>query len=172
MTDIQDAINAILETDFWPESIRPGNQGSRVADDNDGDPSQRLDIMIGDDGLDHGDVYLSMPGSTSSLRFRTQMGGGASPRVRSALLVLAEAVRRDNAALPQRQNHECAIRTETPDMETAVCLEVLKKLSSGDHLDPDVCDTTTPEQQSLIKRAIQSTVMDLYERERAEFLSR
>lgn len=39
------------------------------------------------------------PGAT--LRFRTFGGGGLSPRTRNALMILAEAIRRDKEERPQ-----------------------------------------------------------------------
>lgn len=49
------------------------------------------------------DAWLVSPlGSEyQALRFRASAGGGWSPRVHRALLILAEAIQRDNAERPQ-----------------------------------------------------------------------
>jgi hypothetical protein len=72
---------------------------SRVHDDNDGDISQTLNVLITQDS----DVWISINESNKAfpkfLRFRFPMiGGGRSPRTRNALRILAEAIRLDNEA--------------------------------------------------------------------------
>lgn len=93
-------MNTLLEGAYWPTSLSARETYRRRHDDNDGDlsSSQDLKVTVGADG----DVWTSARDS-DSLRFRTWAGGGASPRVRNALLVLAEAIRRDNADRPQRK---------------------------------------------------------------------
>ena len=88
------AMNTLLEGQFMAP-IEDMTSYSRVHDDCDGDPSQSLDVIMSPDG----DIHLVA--GTISLRFRTFHGGGMSPRVRNALIVLAEAIRRDNADHPQ-----------------------------------------------------------------------
>jgi hypothetical protein len=53
-------------------------------------------VVIGPDG----DCWVTAGGG-QTLRFRTWAGGGHSLRVRQALMVLAEAIRRDNEDRPQ-----------------------------------------------------------------------
>lgn len=83
-------IKDILETPFWLESLSSDNLYFRTHDDNDGEKSQGVGVAFSPDG----DAWL-MP-HMETLRFRTFMGGGASLRVRNALIILAEAIRLDN----------------------------------------------------------------------------
>lgn len=92
------ALNTLLDGHYFPETLEANCNYSRVQDDCMGikDYSQSLSLVIAHDS----DVWISVGGSTS-LRFRVPMiGGGASPRVRNGLLVLAEAIRRDNEQIP------------------------------------------------------------------------
>lgn len=92
------AMNTVLEGAYWPASLSTQMVYRRRQDDTDGQlgPDQSLSLVIGPDG----DVWVLLPGF-KSLRFRTFFGGGSSLRTRNALLVLAEAIRRDNAKHPQ-----------------------------------------------------------------------
>jgi hypothetical protein len=94
------AMDTLLESPFWPVSLSPDVTYTRVHDDSDGSrgDDQQLAVLIGRDA----DAYVLLPGLTS-LRFREPLGGGLSPRVRNALIVLAEAIRRDNEADPRHQ---------------------------------------------------------------------
>lgn len=91
------ALNTLLDGAYWPESLSVQTGYSRRQDDTDGDRSvaQDIHVYIGRDA----DVHV-WSGHGDPLRFRTYFGGGVSPRVRNALLVLAEAIRRDNAEFP------------------------------------------------------------------------
>ncbi len=91
------ALNTLLERMWWPQTLQPQQAHSRVHDDCDGDRSQTLTVYLGHDL----DAHVMVDGSNLSLRFRAPLGGGASPRVRNALLVLAEAIRRDNEERPR-----------------------------------------------------------------------
>lgn len=97
--DVERAMNVLLEGSYWPASLEAKVAYSRRHDDTDGDTSadQNLTVMFGLDA----DGYVTN-GWAQTLRFRESFGGGQSPRVRNALLVLAEAIRRDNEAFPQR----------------------------------------------------------------------
>ncbi len=92
---VTSSLDVLLESVFWPKSLSIGAAYSRVHDDCDGQrgAEHELTVVIGRDG----DLHVLQCGEIS-LRFREPFGGGASPRVRNALLVLAEAIRRDNAA--------------------------------------------------------------------------
>lgn len=92
---LERVLDKVLESYFWPQALSASSSFSRIHDDNDGDPHQVLVVHIGHDG----DVWV-LP-TENSLRFRAPLGGGMSPRVRNALLVLAEAIRRDNEAMPR-----------------------------------------------------------------------
>jgi hypothetical protein len=87
------ALDTLLEKLFWPASLRPEVGYARTHDDCEGDPSQTLEVYVTADG----DAHL-VATAFQSLRFRHGLGGGLSPRTRNALLVLAEAIRRDNEA--------------------------------------------------------------------------
>lgn len=94
------ALNTLLEGSYWLPSLTVRTGYSRRQDDTDGDrgPAQTLTVALGPDG----DAWvLQPPPNSPDFRFRTHAGGGQSPRVRNALLVLAEAIRRDNEDRPQ-----------------------------------------------------------------------
>jgi hypothetical protein len=90
------AMNTLLEGAYWPASLKTMTGYTRTQDDTDGEvgPDQDLGVVIGIDG----DAWIE---AQRNLRFRTAAGGGHSLRVRNALLVLAEAIRRDNEEFPQ-----------------------------------------------------------------------
>ncbi len=92
------ALNTLLEKAYWPSTLAPRVAYMRRHDDTDGktDASQDLCVVFGPDG----DAWVNV--GIDSLRFRTWAGGGMSLRTRNALLVLAEAIRRDNEERPQR----------------------------------------------------------------------
>lgn len=66
------------------------------ADDNVGEKEGVIQIMFDPDGQ----AFVWMENDHSFLRFQTTGDGGKSPRVRAALLILAEAIRLDNADSP------------------------------------------------------------------------
>lgn len=108
------ALNTLLEGFFWLPSLATNVAYSRVHDDCDGDPSEILEIAVAVDG----DVHILLPQGVS-LRFRTWAGGGLSLRTRNALLVLAEAIRRDNEVAPLAlQMKANKAGEETPKFET------------------------------------------------------
>lgn len=92
------AMNTLIEGEFWPETLNLQTAYVRRHDDTDGNtgPEQEIGVAFGPDG----DAWITLPGFRS-LRFRTWSGGGQSLRVRKALMVLAEAIRRDNEERPQ-----------------------------------------------------------------------
>lgn len=96
MTEKQ--IKKLLETDFWPENLKPNQYYERVHDDHDGEFTGRVSLIFDD----YGDAYLMVDEAFKSLRFRTFGGGGMSLRVRNALLLLAIAIKMDNEERPQR----------------------------------------------------------------------
>jgi hypothetical protein len=96
---IQQSIDRLLENDFWIPSLAPNELYSRLHDDRDGDSEEKhqLRVYVAPDA----DLHVFIADSMESLRFRNYFGGGKSLRVRNALMVLAEAIRRDNDDRPQ-----------------------------------------------------------------------
>lgn len=94
------AMNTLIEGAYWPHSLATQTAYTRTQDDTDGESGagHQLSLAVGPDG----DVWVECGTQIRSLRFRTWAGGGQSLRVRNALLVLAEAIRRDNLEAPQR----------------------------------------------------------------------
>lgn len=94
-------MNTLIEGAYWPTSLETKTRYARRQDDTDGKTSadQYLAVAFSPDG----DAWVDLPGTAGSLRFRTWAGGGQSSRVRNALLVLAEAIKRDNAEQRQCQ---------------------------------------------------------------------
>ncbi len=97
--EMDKALNDLLESDFWIDTLKPDEIHQRLPDDTDGETGleHRLQVYIAQDT----DVHVFLPDGMSSLRFRNYFGGGRSQRVRNALMVLAEAIRRDNEERPQ-----------------------------------------------------------------------
>jgi hypothetical protein len=89
-------IRKLLEEGIpWPPELQEKRFHERQHDDNDGTDEGWLAVSYSNDG----DVVVSVHGGTgSSLRFRTPFGGGGSPRVRNALVLLAFAIHLDNEA--------------------------------------------------------------------------
>jgi len=113
---VKNLVHKVLETPFWPEDLQTMKQYFRTHDDCDGELSNGIVVTISTDG----DAWVeTCPGGC---RFRMPMtGGGLSPRVRNALLLLAVAIQLDNqehaipAALPSRLPVEKRrITVETP----------------------------------------------------------
>lgn len=98
---IPDTIEALLEAHFWLPSLETMTSYERLHDDHDGTREGTLCVMFSPDG----DARVWIEGSedtpSSSLRFRMPgQGGGLSRYTRVALLILAEAIRRDNLEIP------------------------------------------------------------------------
>lgn len=98
---VEKALDTLLEGHYPPpEGLRanPSRMYERRHDDTDGERGleQYLTVMFSVDG----DAWLTQ-GLGKSLRFRKDEGGGQSVRVQRALMVLAEAIRRDNEERPQ-----------------------------------------------------------------------
>ena len=94
-------LNTLLSTPFWPSTLNTTELYQRTHDDHDGTYTGSINITL--DPM--GDVHLLLEPNLShfnrNLRFRTPGGGGQSERVRTALLILAEAIRLDNLERPQ-----------------------------------------------------------------------
>jgi hypothetical protein len=93
------AQNTLLNGAYWPKTLEARATYARRHDDTDGlrTADQYLAVTVGVDG----DAWISV--GATSLRFRTYFGGGMSLNTRNALLLLAEAIRRDNDELTQNE---------------------------------------------------------------------
>lgn len=100
--DVVKALDFILEDSYWIETIDIGKLYERRHDDIDGkdDRGQYLSLSIDSSG--NSDIYIIIhSGKYRILRFQHPIGGGKSERVRKALIILAEAIRRDNEKNPE-----------------------------------------------------------------------
>ena len=80
-----------LETDFLHE---------RLHDDHEGSFEGKISICLSE----FGDIAIGTDKHKGPfLRFRNEFGGGMSPRVRNALMILALAIKLDNEKRPQEQ---------------------------------------------------------------------
>ena len=91
---IEDQIRKILKTPFWLNTLKSDMAYMRLRDDHDGEFEGILSVCFTQDG----DAWVST--GRGELRFRHHFGGGQSPRTRTALLILAEAIRLDNEDHP------------------------------------------------------------------------
>jgi len=83
------AIKTVLSMIYWPKELKTNNEYFRTQDDCDGDLSKGISVVIDE----MGDVWVQ---TTGVCRFRMYDGGGMSLSVRNALLVLAQAIEKDN----------------------------------------------------------------------------
>src|SRR5258708_5755811 len=91
---------ALLEGYFWIPSLETAKIYERMEDDTSG----ILTVTFSADGDAWINVFSKVDPAEfrDTFRFRVPFaGGGQSPRVRNALLVLAEAIRLDNKEHPQ-----------------------------------------------------------------------
>ena len=84
--------NALTEY-YWPPNLKANEAYTTTHDDHDGEPSSGFISLIFDD---YGDAHLSIIGHY--LRYRTIGGGGQFPKIRNALLLLADAIRQEGLA--------------------------------------------------------------------------
>ena len=113
-----------------PASLSAGTLYSRVQDDCEGikDYSESLSVLIARDS----DVWVNAGGHTP-IRFRMSFwGGGMSHRVRNGLLVLAEAIRRDNLSSPSLQTQ--SVDEDSRHLRTTIKLVV----SSNDEFERSI----------------------------------
>jgi hypothetical protein len=91
-------VKQLLEGFYWLPGLQANTRYARLHDDHDGECDGWLSVTIGEDG----DAWVDPINATGGgLRFRMPLhGGGASPRVRTALMILAEAIRLDNEENP------------------------------------------------------------------------
>ena len=96
--EIQEIIPRILESFFWIDELDTETIYARLHDDTDGKMEGQIAVQIDRQG----DVYLTTDEHRGpSLRFRTDGGGGMSLRTRTALLILALAIKMDTAERSQ-----------------------------------------------------------------------
>ncbi len=95
---IPETIDRLLASEFWLHSLAPETGYARLNDDHDGTYQGTLRIVFDRTG----DAHVIAAGTTGLvvLRFRTSVGGGVSLNTRKALLILAEAIRKDNEERP------------------------------------------------------------------------
>lgn len=97
---VKEALNVLLEGEYWIEALCVNKLFKRKHDDTDGRDDQTQYLSLAIDPM--GDVHINVPlGPWRILRYRTPGGGGQSERVRKALIILAEAIRRDNEKNPE-----------------------------------------------------------------------
>ena len=79
---------------YWPEELEAEKYFFRTQDDCDGDLSSGIGVVVDAQG----DVWVeTVSKSLESCRYRMPLiGGGMSPRVRNALVLLALAIKLDN----------------------------------------------------------------------------
>ncbi|MFA6227645.1 MAG: hypothetical protein WC668_00435 [Patescibacteria group bacterium] len=94
---IKDA-QRVLKNPFWIPELTVEQVFERIHDDHDGKFTGRLMVQFTRDG----DAWITTDGHRGPpLRFRAPLGGGSSPRVRNALMLLALAIKLDNQERPQ-----------------------------------------------------------------------
>jgi hypothetical protein len=93
-----ETIKKFLEEPIWIPELNSEEDYMRTHDDCDGTSTGILSVMIDR----YGDAYVATDlGKLKKLRFRFPGGGGNSLRVRSALMILAYAIKLDNEEKPQ-----------------------------------------------------------------------
>lgn len=96
LLNVEPIVAQLLRSYFWLSTVQPNTRYKRLQDDHDGEFRGWLSITFGEDGdawlsLDKEDARFRMPGH----------GGGRSQHTRTALHILAEAIRLDNEESPQ-----------------------------------------------------------------------
>lgn len=100
--EVEEALDFVLEENFWIGTIDIGKIYKRKHDDIDGrdNPGQYLSLFFDSSG--NSDIHIAIEaGKYRTLRFRAPAGGGESERTRKALMIIAEAIRRDNEKNPE-----------------------------------------------------------------------
>jgi len=91
-------VRRVLNNPFFVEELEAGVVYERVQDDHDGTREGRIQVMF----VPHaGDIVFTTDKHHQAIRFRTFFGGGMSPRVFNALMILAYAIKLDNEEHPQ-----------------------------------------------------------------------
>lgn len=101
--EVEEALNFVLEDNFWIEAIDIGKIYERNQDDIDGEDNSTQYLSLFFDSSGNSDIHIIIhPGKYRTLRFRLPVGGGKSERTRKALMIVAEAIRRDNEKNPDK----------------------------------------------------------------------
>lgn len=89
----------VLDNPLWISELEVNTTYIRTHDDTDGTDKGKIFVRFSQDW----DAWFDSEPSHhhGSLRFRTVPGGGQSPRVRNALMILALAIKLDNEEYPQ-----------------------------------------------------------------------
>ncbi len=92
-------VRRVLENPFWIPDLNTEESYRAVHDDTDGTNTGSITISFSPDG----DIWVNAEPNHNGgpLRFRTFFGGGKSPRVRNALMILALAIKLDNNQNPK-----------------------------------------------------------------------
>ncbi len=101
--DSEVMLDVLLRRNWWPRELKADVNYCRDHDDSPRGSGDQLAVRFDR----YGDAYLYAKGM---LRFRTDGGGGDSLRVRTALMILAEAIRLENAENPQTCFSTCGTR--------------------------------------------------------------
>jgi hypothetical protein len=96
--EVEYAINIVLEGCYWPKKLNT-NCVYKRRDDTTEKNCLALYVSLEIDNL--GNVCVETTTGQSVLHFNALSNGGQSERVYKALVILAEAIRRDNAEKPQ-----------------------------------------------------------------------
>ena len=94
MDKLQQTIRSVLEQPFWLPDLKPGEHYFRTHDDCEGELQNGIKVIFSEDG----DAWVETTSEPfTTCRYRMPIiGGGRSPRVRNALLILALAIKLDN----------------------------------------------------------------------------
>jgi hypothetical protein len=95
-----EVIRALLEAAFWPKDLAADVLYERYEDDS---RLGRLGVAFSRDGDAHAIPEPDPKEQRLVFRFRTYGGGGQSMRVRTALTILAVAIKLDNEERPQER---------------------------------------------------------------------
>jgi len=91
-------VRRILNNPFFVQGLETGITYERTQDDDDGTGEGRIQVCIIPRA---GDIVVTTDKHHRAMRFRNSFGGGMSPRVFNALMVLAYAIKLDNEERPQ-----------------------------------------------------------------------
>lgn len=98
--EVAEALNFVLEDKYWIDSIDVSELYTCQHDDAEGSDEDSNNFSLAVDFT--GDVHIVIhAGKFRTLRFRHPFSGGKSERVRKALIILMESIRRDNEKNPE-----------------------------------------------------------------------
>ena len=149
----------ILEEQFWIPEIETGFLYQRLHDDHDGEFSGMVEVFF----LDNADGVLTTDCHRGpALRFRNEVGGGRSLRVRNALMLLALAIKLDNEQRPDPTNgseSQADNRAKLVGKLKKNFIEDLKRIAVMEHADgcvsglvPNSCTCGVRDAQEFLKK--------------------